>query len=201
MSPHQPGVRPFATQVVQSPWNAVIDAPSLHREVKDRIRKLVSDCGQPHAIRCLTVAAPPGYGKTHLLAWTRQLLDKHNDAVFVYVSPFTPGGPSTVTFEQHVMRATLDALWSRSRRQQSCFEQSVRTFLVGCYDRIIDRGSPREIKGTLRIGSFLKPTVPSVPTTDRPARHAGSTRGAAASPGSPGLRGAGLRRVQSGTAG
>src|SRR5262245_2461271 len=108
------GPRPFASQVVQSPWNTVVDAPSLHGQVKDRIRTLVVGCGQPEAIRCLTVAAPAGYGKTHLLAWTRQLLDERNDAVFVYVSPYAPGTPGGVTLEQHVMRATLDALWSRS---------------------------------------------------------------------------------------
>src|SRR3954471_21974925 len=78
------GARPFASQVVQSPWNAVVDAPSLHGQVKERIRALVAGCGQPEAIRCLTVVAPPGYGKTHMLAWTRQLLDERKDAVFVY---------------------------------------------------------------------------------------------------------------------
>src|SRR5262245_42579860 len=90
------GARPFHSQVVQSPWNAVVDAPSLHKGVKDRIRSLVSECRGPEATRCLTVAAPAGYGKTHLLAWTRQLLDERNDAVFVYVSPYLPGTPPTL---------------------------------------------------------------------------------------------------------
>ena len=148
------GVRPFQHQVVQSPWNGVIDAPSLHRVVKDRIRSLVDNCGKDQAIRCMTVTASAGYGKTHLLAWTRQLLDQRNDAVFVYVSPYTPGSPGAVTLEQHVMRATLEALWSRSRRQQASFEQAVRTLLVGCYDRIITGGSSKAIKETLRAGTF-----------------------------------------------
>jgi hypothetical protein len=148
------GARPFASQVVQSPWNAVVDAPSLHRDVKQRIRTLVAGCGQPEAIRCLTAVSPPGYGKTHLLAWTRQLLDERNDAVFVYVSPYTPGTPGGVTLEQHVMKAALDALWSRSLRQKAVFEQAVRSFLVGCYDRVVETGSSRGIQETLRAGSF-----------------------------------------------
>jgi hypothetical protein len=148
------GTHPFANQVVQSPWNTVIDAPSLHREIKDRIRALVAGCGQEQAIRCLTVVGPAGYGKTHLLAWTRQLLDERNDAVFVHVSPYMPGTPAGMTHEQHVMRAVLDALWSRSRRQQTAFEQAVRSFLVECYDGIIDRESARTIRETLRTGTF-----------------------------------------------
>jgi hypothetical protein len=148
------GARPFASQVVHSPWNVVIDAPSLHRAVKDCIRTLVADCCQPAAIRCLTIAAPAGYGKTHLLAWTRQLLDERDDAVFVYVSPYFPGTPGGVTFEQHVMRATLDALRSRSLRQKNGFEQAIRSFLVACYDRAIDTGTARSIKEVLRSGTF-----------------------------------------------
>jgi hypothetical protein len=148
------GARPLASQVVQSPWNTVVDAPSLHREVKDCIRTLVAGCGQPEAIRCLTVAAPAGYGKTHLLAWTRQLLDERNDSVFVYVSPYNPGTPGGVTLEQHVMRAVVDALWSRSRRQQAGFEQGVRTLLVGGYDHTVDTASVHDIKEVLRAGTF-----------------------------------------------
>jgi hypothetical protein len=49
------------------------------------------------------------------------------------------------------MRAVLDAL-RRSRRQQTCFEEAGRSFLVECYDRIIDSG--RGIKEILRAGSF-----------------------------------------------
>ncbi len=148
------GVRPFASQVVQSPWNTVVDVPELHRQVKDCILDLVAGCGQIDAIRCLTVVSTSGYGKTHLLAWTRQLLDERKDSLFVYVSPYNPGSVGGVTVEQHVMRATLEALWSRSVRQKSGFEHAVRSFLVGCYDRVIDAGSVRDIRETLRVGSL-----------------------------------------------
>jgi hypothetical protein len=95
MSPHTPSdgeplPDPFRYQVMHSPWDPVIDAPSLHREVKNHIRTLVNECGQDKAIRCLTVVGPPGYGKTHLVAWMRQLLDERDDAVFVYVPPYAP---------------------------------------------------------------------------------------------------------------
>src|SRR5262249_36632917 len=148
--PHS-GPPPFQSPVVQSPWNTVVDAPSLHRDAKERIRELVSTCQQPQAVRCLTVTAPAGFGKTHLLAWTRQLLDDRNDTLFVYVPPFTPteGGAQ---MEQHLMRATVDALWARSTRQKASFEQAVRSLLVGSYDSIIDSG--QGIKEMLRAGTF-----------------------------------------------
>jgi hypothetical protein len=57
----------------------VVDAPALHATVKDNVRSVVGQCRQPEATPCLTVVAPAGYGKTHLLAWTRQLLDERND--------------------------------------------------------------------------------------------------------------------------
>ena len=171
------GVRPFQSQVVQSPWNTVVDAPSLHREVKDRIRKIVSTCHDPEAIRCLTVESPAGGGKTHLLAWTRQMLDERNDAVFIYVPPYTPGAPGGSAMEQHVMRATLDALWLRSRRQQANFERAVRSFLVGCYDRIIDSG--QGIKETLLRRDFLEPTVSAFASAHRSGGAAGPVGGLA----------------------
>src|SRR5262245_23789704 len=108
------GARPFQHQVVQSPWNAVVDVPSLHCEAKQAIRDLIDSCGRPEVARCRTFLAPPGYGKTHLLAWTRQMLDERNDAVFVHVPPYLPdGGP----LEAHLLLATIDALRLRSHRQ------------------------------------------------------------------------------------
>ncbi len=147
------GARPFQDQVVQTPWSTVIDAPSLHRDLKERIRGLIRTCGQAQAIRCLTFIANAGYGKTHLLAWTRQMLEENNnkDAVFVYVSPYAAGGTTNSSLEQHVMRAVLDALWLRSRRQQSICEQTVRGLLVRAYDGIIDSGGGN----ILRVGTFF----------------------------------------------
>src|SRR6185369_3538700 len=91
------GVRPFQHQVVQSPWHPIIDVPSLHRDIKDRIRSLIDGRGQVQAIRCLTVTANAGYGKTHLLAWTRELLEQRNNAVFVYVPPYTTGNSGSLS--------------------------------------------------------------------------------------------------------
>src|ERR1700691_41088 len=68
------GARPFHQQVVQSPWSVVYDADLLYQEVKGLIARVVDECGQKDAVRCLTITAPPGYGKTHLLAWNRQRL-------------------------------------------------------------------------------------------------------------------------------
>lgn len=146
------GARPFQDQVVQTPWSTVADAPSLHRHVKDLIARTVRTCGQPEAIRCLTFIANAGYGKTHLLAWTRQWLEEDKDvnAVFVYVSPYAAGGQASLSLEQHVLRAVVDALWLRSRRQQAHCEQTLRPLLAGSYDRIINAGRGK----ILRVGSI-----------------------------------------------
>src|SRR5258708_18501590 len=81
--------RPFHQQVVQSPWSVVYDADLLYQEVKGHVARVVDGCGQKDAVRCLTVTAPPGYGKTHLLAWNRQRLEHNQSAVFVYVPPYS----------------------------------------------------------------------------------------------------------------
>src|SRR5215218_1338110 len=98
------GARPFHRQVVQSPWSTVRDVPVLHANVKSLIVSTLAGCRQPDAVRCLTIVAPPGYGKTHLLAWTRQQIDQFPDAVFVYVSPYTPGSPGSPDPDQHLIR-------------------------------------------------------------------------------------------------
>jgi DNA-binding XRE family transcriptional regulator len=146
------GARPFQDQVVQTPWSTVIDAPSLHRSVKELIARTIQACGQSQAIRCLTFIANAGYGKTHLLAWTRQMVEgeKDNRAVFVYVSPYAAGELLSLSLEQHVFRAVVDALWLRSRRQQALCEYALRALLVESYDRILDSGHGKR----LRVGTI-----------------------------------------------
>ena len=144
------GARPFQEQVVQTPWSAVIDAPSFHHNVKELIRGIARTCGQPQAIRCLTFIASSGYGKTHLLAWTRQMLEADKGTVFVYVPPYVAGGVGGTSLEQHVLRAVVDALWLRSRRQQTLCEQTIRDLLVNGYDRIVDSGRAK----MLRVGTI-----------------------------------------------
>jgi DNA-binding XRE family transcriptional regulator len=142
------GTLPFHQQVVQSPWSIVYDAGLLYREVKELIRRVVDGCGQQDAVRCLTVTAPSGYGKTHLLAWNRQRLEQSQSAVFVYVAPYSPdSGP----FENHVLRAALDALRLHSPWQRERLNQAVRSFLVDAYDEYIVAGRP---PSRLRAGTF-----------------------------------------------
>lgn len=150
------GPRPFHHQVVQSPWDTVVDADSLHADLKKLVQTTLAECGQARAIRCLTITAPPGYGKTHLLAWTRHTIDQRKDAVFVYIPPYLPGSPGGASFEQHLMRSTVEALWRRSRRQQITFEQAVRRRLVAAYDRIVKTGPAGKIKEALRAGTWFK---------------------------------------------
>ncbi len=141
------GARPFSQQVVRSPWQSVVDVPTLNKGVKERIREVIghSNTDNPH---CLTIIAPPGYGKTHLLAHTRAALEKENSTLFVYVPPYTPDNDS---FGNHLVRATLDSLRRRSLRQAALFQQMVRSFLVEVYDQMInDNQNLRE----LRAGGF-----------------------------------------------
>jgi hypothetical protein len=142
------GARPFHQQVVQSPWSVVYDADRLYQDVKGLVAQVVDGCGRPDAIRCLTITAPAGYGKTHLLAWNRQRLEQSHSAVFVYVPPYSPdSGP----FENHVLRAALDALLLHSPWQRELLNEKVRSFFVDAYDDYIESGRP---VSRLRTGSF-----------------------------------------------
>jgi hypothetical protein len=128
------GARPFLHQVVQSPWDPVIDVEPLYREAKEQILEMIATCDQPGAGRCVTVHAPAGYGKTHLLAWTRQQLDNRNDALFIYIPPYIgENGP----LETHLLRFTLEALRLRSTREEQLFGDAVRNFLVKCYNHMV----------------------------------------------------------------
>jgi hypothetical protein len=144
------GARPFYQQVVQSPWSVVYDADLLHQEVKTRVVQVVDGCSQKGAIRCLTITAPPGYGKTHLLAWNRQRLEHSRGAVFIYIPPYAPDGG---TFESHVLRAALDALLLHSPWQRDLLNENVRTLLVEAYDEYVSSGRPLS---SLRRGSFWR---------------------------------------------
>lgn len=127
------GERPFLHEVVQSPWQSIVDVEGLHRSVKEKIVQVVKGCKAGGLPQCLTVVAPPGHGKTHLLGWARQHLDEQTDVLFVYVPPYTSdSGP----LENYLLGATIDALRRHgSFRQSSHFEERVREFLVRVYDR------------------------------------------------------------------
>jgi DNA-binding XRE family transcriptional regulator len=144
------GARPFQQEVVQSPWNPVIDVDDLHAGVKKHIRQLLATCGGANAARCLTIHAQPGYGKTHLLSWTRQEIEGGNSGFFAYVPPFHPENGS---FEQHVVRSVFESLRHRSHRQRERFEVSVQAFLVRQYDDCVNR---RHRLRDLRAGSFWR---------------------------------------------
>ena len=94
-------VRPFVHQVVQSPWDDIIDANGLHGSIQERIRKLIEHCSAAEAIRCLTIIAQQGYGKTQLFAWVRQWLETGDRGAFVYVTPYL------------LRRLAIQALWAR----------------------------------------------------------------------------------------
>lgn len=142
------GAWPFHQQVVQSPWSVVCDADLLYQEIKGIVTRVSDGCGQQDAVRCLTVTAPPGYGKTHLHAWNRQRLEKTQNAVFIHVPPYSPeGGP----FENHVLQAALDALSLRSSWQTERLKEKVLSFLVDSYDGYISAGRPL---ARLRRGSL-----------------------------------------------
>jgi DNA-binding XRE family transcriptional regulator len=159
------GARPFHQQVVQSPWSVVYDADLLYQEVKGLITCVVDGCGQQDVVRCLTVIAPPGYGKTHLIAWNRQRLEYSQRAVFVYVPPYSPdSGP----FENHVLRAALDSLRLHSPWQTARLNERVWSFLVDAYDEYIAAGRPL---ARLRAGGFwtrlLRPLSLCIGARDR----------------------------------
>ena len=142
------GVLPFQSQVVDTPWSPFIDVPELYRETKQGIHRMVENCHRAEAVRCLTIVAPSGYGKTHLLAWTRKWLEDEKNAVFIYVPPFSD---ERFSFSQHVMHSVLKALWLQSRSQKTAFEQAVRMFLATCYNELVTNTSNKDLKKVLGI--------------------------------------------------
>jgi DNA-binding XRE family transcriptional regulator len=142
------GAQPFHQQVVQSPWSIVYDADLLNKEIKELSAVIVDGCNRHNVVRCLTVTAPTGYGKTHLLAWNRQRLEQSRTAVFVYVPSYFPdSGP----FENHVLRAALDALRLHSPWQKERLNERVHSFLVEAYDEYIAARLPLS---QLKAGGF-----------------------------------------------
>ncbi len=139
------GIMPFFQRVVQSPTHPVIDVPSLHKEAKDRIKKVIQGCQEPNAVRCFTFHAPPGYGKTHLLSWTRQYLEQQEDlnTLFIYVPPYLAGGKP---LENHLLESTYQALWISSQRDKLI--TPVHQLLVNSYDHVIKE---RKKIGDLKI--------------------------------------------------
>lgn len=130
---HSAGLRPFQVQVAQSPWHPVLDVRVLYQNVKDRIGVTVRGCGEDGAIRCLVVKAPPGYGKTHLLAWTRMGLRQRGSGLFVYVPPFQS---ATISLDRWVLEAAVDAIRSRCTVQTERFRAGVMRALVAAYDDV-----------------------------------------------------------------
>src|SRR6266567_419920 len=124
------GDRPFQHEIVQSPWQPVVDVEGLHGPVKEAILKIVTSCGQPEVARCLTVTGPSGYGKTHLLGWARQRMDEQDLGIFVYIPPYQVDSGAVETF---VVRAVIDSLRFSSPRQSALFRLQAREFLVHVY--------------------------------------------------------------------
>ncbi len=147
-------VNPFRHEVVDNPWISVIDAPNLYSDVKQNIRSLIDSCAALDSpSRCLTIVAPSGMGKTHLLSWTRQELERRSKpALFVFVPPYNADGPP---FEQHLLRAVISSLLHRARDLRESFEAQVLRCLVKAYDELIVRGNRRH----LQLGWFRSLTA------------------------------------------
>src|SRR5207248_2869321 len=138
--------------IVDSPWQSVIDSSAPHGALKELIRATIDGCTEDPAERCLTLVAQAGYGKTHLLAYGRQLTDEWG-GIFVFVPPFASNTPAA-SFEQHLMRSAFEALnGRRSQRQRERFGEAVRSQLVAAYDRVVEAGDGQRI---LQTGTWLQ---------------------------------------------
>ena len=127
--------RPFEQAVVQSPWVNVLDCPTLYPDAKDHLTRLVreSSLAGNHA-RCAVVLAPPGFGKTHLLAWLREQIVQQKDGLFVYVPPMLPTG---LPLDNHLVRAAIDSLSQHPAQYREQIAQGIRAVLVRFYDEAI----------------------------------------------------------------
>lgn len=128
------GARPFEEAVVQSPWTDVLDCTGLYPHPKDRLLRLIRECPNTgNVARCAVILAPPGYGKTHLLAWLRQQLAERREALFVYVPPVLPTG---LPLDNHLVRAAVDSLELQPAALVA-YSANLRTHLVQAYDEAI----------------------------------------------------------------
>ncbi len=128
--------QPFVNQVAQSPWDDLVDVPTLHAEAKERIRQMVERCERSGEIRIQTIIGQAGYGKTHLLAWLRQELEKAGRGVLIYVPPYRFGSPDAMSFEQHLLQSTYQSFWQRSPHREQLVRRIQRD-LVDCYDNMV----------------------------------------------------------------
>ena len=150
----QLGEEPFLSEVVKTPWQQVVDAKSLNQSTKGKILKMVEEscrpdkesC-QPDKPRCLVIMAAPGYGKSHLVAWTREQLGKRSGVCFVYVTPYRlENGP----FERHLLLCIFNSLLRSSAMEQQYVEKKVLEILVKEYDALVKTRADRNILGVKR---------------------------------------------------
>lgn len=139
---------PFNNEVVHSPWSDIIDVETLYQDVKEKIREVVQNT-QHNGTRCLTVRAAPGFGKTHLLAWTRAMVQQAEQMVFIFVPPYTGEGSQ---MEEHILRSVFDSL--RQPSQFDVFKNQVRDFLARVHDKLN--------KGKWSILNWIRSPIPSI---------------------------------------
>lgn len=154
------GEKPFLSEVTRSPWHPVIDVDSLNRVVKDKILQLIATCHEPDSPHCLVVVAPSGMGKTHLIAWTRERLERRADVAFIYVSPYRPQyGP----LEQYLVNCAVDSLFRSYPAQQELVEERIRAILAGTYDELARDRRGRKMLGVRQgLWQFFRGEFPNL---------------------------------------
>jgi hypothetical protein len=150
--------QPFVNQVAQSPWDDLVDVPTLHAEAKERIRQMVERCERSGEIRIQTIIGQAGYGKTHLLAWLRQELEKAGRGVLIYVPPYRFGSPDAMSFEQHLLQSTYQSFWQRSPHREQLVRRIQRD-LVDCYDNMVMSSHSKKEALGLAPGFFAGPCL------------------------------------------
>ncbi len=140
----------FEHQVIRSPWDSIVDVETLHHKAKERLKDLLKNLQANRGSRCLTVHSSPGYGKTHLLAWVRQEIEQIKSVLFVSVPPYSFAGART--FDEHILLATIAAMFNHSREKLELIQGKMLQFLCKSYDAIVERGGSG--KKILRTGSF-----------------------------------------------
>lgn len=143
------GAMPFQHQIVQSPWSEVRDIPELHQEVKTQLLQTVLGCTQKGDVaRCITIAAPAGYGKTHLLAWLRRQLELNKDhpTLFVHVVPYLYDNNTVLDPNQHLLKCAIDSLRYHAPQQLERLRNAIRDRFVKQYEAVIAEGSYKKAK-------------------------------------------------------
>ncbi len=155
------GSQPFASEVVRLPWQPIVDVDTLHGEIKKKISQLLEGIYQAHSPQSLVITAPPGMGKSHLIAWTQNQIEKSfPNIAFVYVPPYRV---EYGCFRQHLASSIFDSIFRHSNRLIKRTTDRVKEVLLQTYDEFIrTKEGRKELSAKRTLWQIVSDTFPII---------------------------------------